>query len=480
MAQDSATDLECRFTQAQRELSEALEQQAATAGVLRAISNSPTDVQSALGIIAESAAQLLDVTDAKIMLVEGDVLRCVAKHGASRQWPVWSVRPINRNWVTGRAVVDRVTVHVPDLQAAGSDFPQGAAYARQYGHRTTLATPLLREGNPIGAILIRRMDVRPLSVSRNDTDIGTIRRATMRYASLIGLLCAGLLLNGSADAQRPGGGVRIGILNDQSGPYADFGGKTSVDAARMAVEEMGGKVMGKSIEIIVGDHQNKPDIASAPVRRWFDVDGVSAVAELTNSAVALAVQQIAKEQGRITLSTGPATTRLTNEDCSPTGFHWAFDTYSQAVGTARAIISEGGKSWFLLVADYAFGHQMANDLNKVVKSSGGTVVGEVRHPLNTSDFSSFLLRAQSSKAQIIGLASAGADTINSVKQAAEYRIAAGGQKLAGLVVVISDIHALGLATANGLIFTTASIGIGTRRLGFGRSGFSSGPAECPE
>ena len=276
----------------------------------------------------------------------------------------------------------------------------------------------------------------------------------MRYASLIGLLCA-LLLNGSADAQGPGGGVRIGILNDQSGPYADFGGKTSVDAARMAVEEMGGKVLGKSIEIIAGDHQNKPDIASALVRRWFDVDGVSAVAELTNSAVALAVQQIAKEQGRITLSTGPATTRLTNEDCSPTGFHWAFDTYSQAVGTARAIISEGGKSWFLLVADYAFGHQMANDLSKVVKSSGGTVVGEIRHPLNTSDFSSFLLRAQSSKAQIIGLASAGADTINSVKQAAEYRIAAGGQKLAGLVVVISDIHALGLATANGLIFTTA-------------------------
>jgi len=277
----------------------------------------------------------------------------------------------------------------------------------------------------------------------------------MRYASLIGLLCAVPLLNGSADAQGPGGGVRIGILNDQSGPYADFGGKTSVDAARMAVEEMGGKVLGKSIEIIAGDHQNKPDIASALVRRWFDVDGVSAVAELTNSAVALAVQQIAKEQGRITLSTGPATTRLTNEDCSPTGFHWAFDTYSQAVGTARAIISEGGKSWFLLVADYAFGHQMANDLSKVVKSSGGTVVGEIRHPLNTSDFSSFLLRAQSSKAQIIGLASAGADTINSVKQAAEYRIAAGGQKLAGLVVVISDIHALGLATANGLIFTTA-------------------------
>ena len=272
---------------------------------------------------------------------------------------------------------------------------------------------------------------------------------------MIGSFCVGLFLNGVADAQSPSGAVRIGILNDQSGPYADFGGKTSVDAARMAAEDAGGKVLGKSIEIVIGDHQNKPDVASGIARRWFDVEGVSAIAELTNSAVALLVQQIAKEQGKITLFTGPATTRLTNEDCSPTGFHWAFDTYSQAVGTARAVVAEGGKSWFLLVADYAFGHQMASDLDKIVKASGGTVVGEVRHPLNTADFSSFLLRAQSSKAQIVGLASAGADTINSVKQAAEYRIAASGQKLAGLVVVISDIHALGLATANGLVFTTA-------------------------
>jgi branched-chain amino acid transport system substrate-binding protein len=277
----------------------------------------------------------------------------------------------------------------------------------------------------------------------------------MRYRSSIGLFCIGLFLTGAAHAQIPGGGVRIGILNDQAGPYGDFGGKTSVDAARMAAEDFGGKVLGRPIEIIVGDHQNKPDVASAIARRWFDTEGVSAIAELTNSAVALLVQQVAKEQGKITLSTGPATTRLTNEDCSPTGFHWAFDTYSQAVGTARAVVAEGGRSWFLLVADYAFGHQMASDLNKVVKASGGSIVGEVRHPLNTADFSSFLLQAQSSKAQVIGLASAGADTINSVKQAAEYRIAASGQKLAGLVVVISDIHALGLATANGLIFTTA-------------------------
>jgi branched-chain amino acid transport system substrate-binding protein len=277
----------------------------------------------------------------------------------------------------------------------------------------------------------------------------------MRYSPLSGLFFVGLFLNGVADAQSPSGIVRIGILNDQSGLYADFGGKTSVDAARMAVEDAGGKALGKSIEIVTGDHLNKPDVASGIARRWFEVDGVSAIAELTNSAVALLVQQVAKEQGKITLFTGPATTRLTNEDCSPTGFHWAFDTYSQAVGTARAVVAEGAKSWFLLVADYAFGHQMASNLNNVVKAAGGSVIGEVRHPLNTSDFSSFLLQAQSSKAQIIGLANAGADTINAVKQAAEYRIAASGQKLVGLVVVISDIHALGLATANGLVFTTA-------------------------
>lgn len=255
---------------------------------------------------------------------------------------------------------------------------------------------------------------------------GMRRRCDFRlFISLffISLFCIWLFLNGVANAQSLDGVVRIGILNDQSGPYADLGGKTSVEAARMALEDVGGKVLGKPIEIISGDHQNKPDVASSIARRWFDIDEMSAIADLTNSGVALAVQQIAREQGKITLFTGPATRRLINEDCSPTGFHWVFDTYSQAVGTARAVVAEGGKSWFLLVADYAFGHQLASDLNKVVKASGGTVVGEVQHPLNTSDFSSFLLQAQSSKAQVIGLANGGADTINSVKQAAEYQIA---------------------------------------------------------
>jgi branched-chain amino acid transport system substrate-binding protein len=276
----------------------------------------------------------------------------------------------------------------------------------------------------------------------------------MRFTPLAALACAALLLHVPvpAQSQEP---LRIGVLNDQSGPYGDFGGKTSVTAAQMAVEDFGGKVLGRQIEIVAGDHQNKPDIASSIARRWFDVDNVSAVADLTNSAVALAVQKIAADQGRVTLSVGPATTRLTNEDCSPTGFHWAFDTYSQAFGTARAVVAQGGKSWFILAADYAFGHQMATDLTNVVKENGGAVLGQVRHPLNTSDFSSFLLQAAASKAQIVGLANAGADTINSVKQAAEFRITAGGQKLAGLVVVLSDVHALGLPVANGLVFTTA-------------------------
>ena len=280
----------------------------------------------------------------------------------------------------------------------------------------------------------------------------------MRLMSLAAALCAAVVLQffgqlpASAQAPSP---IKIGVLNDHAGPYADFGGKTSVVAAQMAVDDFGGKVLGQPIEIVAGDHQNKPDVAANIAKRWFDLENVGAIADLTNSAVALAVQQIAAERSKVTLAVGPATTRLTNEDCSPTGFHWAFDTYSQAVGTARAIVDQGGKSWFILAADYAFGHQMAADLTRVVKEKGGSVLGEVRVPLNTQDFSSFLLQASASKAQIVGLANAGGDTINSVKQASEFRLAAGGQKLAGLVVVLSDIHALGLPVANGLIFTTA-------------------------
>jgi branched-chain amino acid transport system substrate-binding protein len=273
---------------------------------------------------------------------------------------------------------------------------------------------------------------------------------------LTALVSAALVLgSGAADAQISGDAVKIGVLNDQSGLYADFGGTGSVLAAKMAVEDFGGSVLGKPIQILSADHQNKVDLASATARQWIDVEGVDAFADLTNSAVALAIQNLAKERNRIALFSGPATTRLTNEDCSPNGFHWTFDTYSQAIGSARAILQEGGKEWFLLVADYAFGHQMAADLSAEVTSKAGKVLGQVRHPTGSTDFSSFLLQAQGSKAPIIGLANGGLDTVNAVKQASEFGITAGGQKLVGLVIVITDVHAMGLKGARGLIATTA-------------------------
>src|SRR5690606_24291979 len=270
-----------------------------------------------------------------------------------------------------------------------------------------------------------------------------------------GILTVWLASGALAGAQELSDGiVRIGVLNDQTGTYADFGGLTSVEAARMAVEDFDAAGKGIKVEVIAADHQNKADVASALARRWFDVDGVDAIADLTNSAVAIAVNTIGREQGKITLMTGPATTALTNSDCSPTGFHWVFDTYSQSVGTAKAVLEQGKKSWFLLTADYAFGHQMAAELTRVVEEGGGTIAGNVNHPLGSPDFSSYLLQAQSSGAEIVGLANAGTDTINAIKQAGEFGIAQGGQNLAGLVIVISDIHALGLETAQGLLATT--------------------------
>ncbi|SMH61926.1 ABC transporter substrate-binding protein [Azospirillum agricola] len=260
-------------------------------------------------------------------------------------------------------------------------------------------------------------------------------------------------LAAAGTAQAGPDAIRIGVLNDQTGLYADFGGVGSVEAARLAVEEFGGTVLGKKIEIITADHQNKPDIGLTIAREWFDVQKVDAIAEMTNSAIAIGVQNLAKERGRITLATAAGTTRLTNEDCSPTSFHWMWDTYSQATGTARAVLQGGDKSWFMLSADYAFGHQMAAELSKTVLEGGGTVAGQVKHPIGSADFSSFLLQAQASKAQVIGLANGGTDTSNAIKQAAEFGITDSGQKLVGLAVMISDVHALGLASAKGLIAT---------------------------
>jgi branched-chain amino acid transport system substrate-binding protein len=258
-----------------------------------------------------------------------------------------------------------------------------------------------------------------------------------------------------AHAQGTGDVIRIGILNDQSGPYADVGGKGSVIAAKLAVEEFGGKLLGKRIEVIAADHQNKPDIASAIARQWIDNENVDVIADGAASSASLAIQQVTRDKGRIFIASGPASSDFTGKACSPTGFHFTYDTYALANGTARALVKQGGDTWFFLTADYAFGHALERDTSAFVVASGGKVLGSVNLPINTSDFSSALLQAQASKAKIIGLANAGADTINSIKQAAEFGIVRGGQRLAGLLVFIADVHALGLQTAQGLVITNS-------------------------
>jgi len=266
---------------------------------------------------------------------------------------------------------------------------------------------------------------------------------------------AGCLAAGAAQAQISDDVVKIGILTDMSSLYADLGGPGSVIAAQMAVKDFGGTVAGKKIEIVSADHLNKPDVGSTIARQWFDQDHVDAIVDVPNSGVALAVQQIAKEKGKVMLFSGPASSDLTGKACSPTGVHWTYDTYALAHGTGGALIEQGGDTWFFITADYAFGHALEADTAAVVKASGGKVLGAVRAPLNSPDFSSFLLQAQSSKAKIVGLANAGGDTINSIKQAAEFGIVAGGQRLAGLLVFISDVNSLGLQTAQGIVLTSA-------------------------
>jgi branched-chain amino acid transport system substrate-binding protein len=263
------------------------------------------------------------------------------------------------------------------------------------------------------------------------------------------IVACGFLTAAPASAQ----GVKIGILNDQSGVYADYGGKWSVEAAKMAIEDFGGEVLGHKIELVTADHQNKPDLATSIARRWYDVENVDMITELTTSSVALAIHDLSKEKKKIDIVVGAATSRLTGDACTPYGFHWAFDTRALAVGTGGALVKAGGDTWFFLTADYAFGYALEKDTSEIVTANGGKVLGSVRVPLNSSDFSSFLLQAQSSKAKIVGLANAGLDTTNSIKQAAEFGIVTGGQKLAGLLMVLSDIHGLGLQVAQGLVLT---------------------------
>jgi branched-chain amino acid transport system substrate-binding protein len=257
----------------------------------------------------------------------------------------------------------------------------------------------------------------------------------------------------TATAQVSDDVVKIGILNDQSGVYADYGGKWSLEAAKMAVEDFGGKVLDKPVEIVSADHQNKPDVASSIARGWYDNDHVDMITELTTSSVALAVQQLSKDKKKITITDGAATSELTGKACTPYGFHWAFDTRALAVGTGGSLVENGGDTWFFLTADYAFGHALEADTAKYVTSKGGKVVGAVRHPLSTNDFSSFLLQAQGSKAKIVGLANAGLDTNNSIKAASEFGIVQGGQRLAALLFTLAEVHGLGLQAAQGLVLT---------------------------
>ncbi|MGX1168027.1 branched-chain amino acid transport system substrate-binding protein [Bradyrhizobium sp. USDA 372] len=258
-----------------------------------------------------------------------------------------------------------------------------------------------------------------------------------------------LLIAVPASAQ----GVKIGILNDQSGVYADYGGKWSVEAAKMAIEDFGGEVLGQKIELVTADHQNKPDLASSIARRWYDVENVDMITELTTSSVALAIHELSKEKKKIDIVVGAATSRLTGDACQHYGFHWAYDTRALGVGTGGALTKAGGDTWFFLTADYAFGYALEKDTSEIVTANGGKVVGSVRVPLNSSDFSSFLLQAQSSKAKIVGLANAGLDTTNSIKQASEFGIVASGQKLAGLLMTLAEVNGLGLQAAQGLVLT---------------------------
>ncbi len=272
----------------------------------------------------------------------------------------------------------------------------------------------------------------------------------LKFRTPLGLILAFGVATGALAGDKT---VKIGVLNDMSGLYADLAGPNSVVAAQLAVEDSGLTKKGWKIEIVSGDHQNKPDIGVNIVRQWIDVDKVDVVVDVPTSSVALAVNNIVKEKNAVFLDTTAGTSDLTNSQCSPNTIHWTYDTYTLAHGTGVALTKAGGKSWFFLTADYAFGAALERDTTVAIKEAGGIVVGSVKHPLNTSDFSSFLLQAQASKANVIGLANAGGDTVNAIKQASEFGIVSGGQKLAGLLMFISDIHSLGLPTAQGLNLT---------------------------
>jgi len=274
--------------------------------------------------------------------------------------------------------------------------------------------------------------------------------------SLLSLIALAAALGGGvAQAQYTDGIIKIGVMNDMSGTYKDLSGQGSVIAARMAAEDFGAADKGMKVEIVGADHQNKPDVGSNIVRTWIDTDQVDVIVDVPTSSVALAVNEIVRDKNKVFLVSGAAASDLTGPQCTPNTIHWTYDTWALANGTGKAIVKTGGDTWFFLTANYAFGLALERDTAAVVVKNGGKVLGQVRHPFPATDFSSFLLQAQASKAKVIGLANAGADTINSIKQAAEFGIVQGGQSLAGLLVFITDVKALGLQTAQGLVLTEA-------------------------
>ena len=273
----------------------------------------------------------------------------------------------------------------------------------------------------------------------------------MNLKTLLAATALGALMAAPALAQQIT--VKAGVLNDRSGIYADLSGEGSVIAARLAVEDFKAAEKGIKVDIVSADHQNKPDVGSTIARQWYDQDGVDLILDVPTSSVALAVSQITKDKNKVHINSGAGTSDLTGKACSPNTVHWTYDTYALAQGTGGAMVKAGGDSWFFLTADYAFGHALERDATAVITKAGGKVVGAVRTPFPGTDFSSFLLQAQASKAKVIGLANAGGDLTNSVKQASEFGITQGGQKLAGLLTFASDVHALGLQAAQGLVLT---------------------------
>jgi len=261
-----------------------------------------------------------------------------------------------------------------------------------------------------------------------------------------------LSISSQAYAEQP---IKIGVLNDQNGMYADTGGFGSVVAARLAVEDFGGNVGGRPVEVVTADQQSKPDIAVAIARRWIETEGVSVIVDGGNTATALATAEVTKKANRLFLVGGAAGSDITGKYCDPLVMHFTYDTYALARGTANALVKRGGKTWYFITADYTFGHALERDASRFVKEAGGSVIGSVRNPLNTPDFASFLLQAQSSKAQVVGIANAGTDTINAIKQAHDFGLTKSGQTLAALLIFLSDVHAMGLEQAQGLIATTS-------------------------